>query len=61
MVFAVHSRYGGTRAAFAALTSGAAVQVAGTYFGLVPYPFTSSLAVSVLAYSTVTLFARLRG
>jgi len=50
MVFALHTRYGGTSAAFAALITGAAVQIAGTYFGLVPWPFTSSLVVSTAAY-----------
>jgi len=50
MVFALHTKWGGTRAAFAALVSGAAVQIAGTYFGLVPWPFTSSLVVSTAAY-----------
>jgi solute:Na+ symporter, SSS family len=50
MAFALKTRFGGTRAAFAALISGAVVQIAGTYFGLVPYPFTSSLAVSTVAY-----------
>jgi len=50
MVFALHTRYGGTSAAFAALITGATVQIAGTYFGLVPWPFTSSLLVSTTAY-----------
>jgi Na+/proline symporter len=50
MAFALKTRFGGTRAAFAALLTGAAVQIAGTYFGLVPYPFTSSLVVSAVAY-----------
>jgi len=61
MAFALKTRFGGTAAAFAALASGAAVQIAGTYFGLVPWPFTSSLVVSTVAYSTVTLLARFRG
>ena len=58
MAFALKTRFGGTRAAFAALLSGAAVQIAGTYFGLVPYPFTSSLAVGTLAYVGGALLER---
>lgn len=61
MLAGLHSKRGGAWAAGSALVLGLVVQVTGTYLVEFPYPFLWSLAASAAAYSTVTLFARLRG
>jgi len=53
MVFAAFSGFGGTRSAHVALWVGMALQLAGSYLGLVPYPFTVSLFASLAAHLAV--------
>ncbi len=50
MAFGLFTGFGGARTAHATLCVGMALQLAGTYFGLVPYPFTVSFAASLAVY-----------
>lgn len=58
MVLGLFTRFGGTASAWAALLSGMAVQIVGTYVLDARAPYTASLLVSLLAYALVGLWER---
>jgi Na+/proline symporter len=49
-LFGLFTRFGGVRAAFAALAVGVATWIAGHYFWHLPYPYLTSLAMALAAY-----------
>ncbi|MCC6408494.1 MAG: sodium:solute symporter family protein [Planctomycetes bacterium] len=58
MLFALHSRFGGVRAAFAALIVGTATYLLGPTIGLAGWPYAASLIGALGAYVLFGLFER---
>ena len=54
-LFGLFTRFGGVRAAFAALTVGVLAWIAGNYFLSLPYPYLTSVAMAVTAYLLIAL------
>jgi len=54
-LFGLFTRFGGARAAFAALATGVATWIAGHYLLHLPYPYLASVAMALAAYLLLAL------